>query len=539
VWARNVLFLGLCAVGLLALGASLSPEHKPLPDQGLYLRQGSGDDFLASVARLDAALDIAWTAAKVEPVGRADDLAIARRLSLALAGTIPSLEQIRLFEAAPSDRRLDEFLASILDDRSCHEYLAERLARSYVGVHVGSFVVFRRSRFVSWLADQLEARRPYNRIVREMIADTGMGTDQPATNFVLATIKPGNDTFQPDPNELAARVSRAFLGVRIDCAECHDHPFQPWKQADFQGLAAFFAGTRQRITGLQDLGGKYEVENRITGKLETIEPRVPFDAELVPAQGTPRARLAAWVTDEDNPNFARAIVNRTWALMFGRGLVEPVDDIRAGESTPRALDVLAEDFVQHGYNLSRLIQVIATSRVYRLDSKAASAEQAISGEQEAAWAVFPLTRLRPEQVCGAVVQAASLETIDHESHVLLRIARSFNFGDFIKRYGDSGADELAEEGSTIPQRLLMMNGKLVNEKTKTKGLNATNQIVMLASNPQRAIETTYLATLTRRPTSAEAQHFAERLSDKNVKTAQLVEDLFWTLVNSTEFSWNH
>ena len=268
---------------------------------------------------------------------------------------------------------------------------------------------------------------------------------------------------------MAARVSRAFLGVRIDCAECHNHPFEPWKQSDFQGLAAFFRAAKREFGGIRDVSGKFEVEDRVTGKLLTIEPRVPFQNELLPAKGTERARLAAWVTDSHNRRFSQAITNRVWALMFGRGLVEPIDDIRAGQKVPPALEILADDFATHGFSLRRLITVISSSEVFQLDSRSDSAksDDEITPAHEEAWAVFPIRRLRPEQIVGAINQAASLTTLDQDSHLVLRAIAYKDENDFIKRYGDQGEDELADAGGTIPQRLLMMNGNLVNGARRT------------------------------------------------------------------------
>ena len=217
-----------------------------------------------------------------------------------------------------------------------------------------------------------------------------------------------------------------------------------------------------------------------TGKPVPVAPRVPFLPELLPATGTPRARLARWVTDPANPNFPRATVNRVWALMFGRPLVAPVDDLTGAEAPPPALQLLADDFVAHGYDLKRLIRVIATTHVFQLDS---ATEPEPTEAHEAAWAVFPLTKLRPEQVVGAVSQAASLETINDDSHILVKLISSIDERNFVHRYGDTGEDAFDSEAGTIPQRLLLMNGTIVNNKTKPGLFNAAQRIA--TPGPQR------------------------------------------------------
>ena len=540
MWAKNLLFVAVCVVGLAALAASVAPSLDPADRPRVHVDTKS---VRAAAARLDAAFERLWQQADVEPAPAAPELIVARRLSLALHGTIPSLQEIRRFESLPRENRLDVWTAERLADRRYADYFAERLARAFVGVEEGPFLLYRRRRFVAWLADQLVAGEPYDGIVRHLIADTGLWTDTPAVNFVTVTINPGDEN-RPDPNRLAARVARAFLGIRIDCAECHDHPFAPWKQSDFQGLAAFFGGTRQGLRGIRDLPGEFQIENRQTGQTATIASRAPYAQELLPAGPSERRRLAAWVTHRDNRPFAREAVNRAWALMFGRPLVEPIDNLGVSQTYPEAFDLLADDFVEHGYDLRRLLEVIARSRAFRLDSKLeASADTSADGlaKRASLWAVFPLTRLRPEQVVAAVQQSASLATIDYESNILVRFARAVGQSEFIERYGDGGADEFDFHGGTIGQRLLLMNGVIVNAKTADSLLaNAATQIAVLAPDDACAVETAMLAVLSRRPGAEEATYFANRLDDTTGRRRnERLGDLYWTLLNGTEFSWNH
>ena len=540
MWAKNLLFVAVCVVGLAALAASVAPSLDPADRPRVHVDTKS---VRAAAARLDAAFERLWQQADVEPAPAAPELIVARRLSLALHGTIPSLQEIRRFESLPRENRLDVWTAERLADRRYADYFAERLARAFVGVEEGPFLLYRRRRFVAWLADQLVAGEPYDGIVRHLIADTGLWTDTPAVNFVTVTINPGDEN-RPDPNRLAARVARAFLGIRIDCAECHDHPFAPWKQSDFQGLAAFFGGTRQGLRGIRDLPGEFQIENRQTGQTATIASRAPYAQELLPAGPSERRRLAAWVTHRDNRPFAREAVNRAWALMFGRPLVEPIDNLGVSQTYPEAFDLLADDFVEHGYDLRRLLEVIARSRAFRLDSKLeASADTSADGlaKRASLWAVFPLTRLRPEQVVAAVQQSASLATIDYESNILVRFARAVGQSEFIERYGDGGADEFDFHGGTIGQRLLLMNGEIVNAKTADSLLaNAATQIAVLAPDDACAVETAMLAVLSRRPGAEEATYFANRLDDTTGRRRnERLGDLYWTLLNGTEFSWNH
>jgi hypothetical protein len=327
--------------------------------------------------------------------------------------------------------------------------------------------------------------------------------------------------------------------VRIDCAQCHDHPFQSWKQDDFRGLAAFFGGVHSNLRGIRDGKNDYTPPDHKTKEPVKVEPRVPFCPELVPEKGNPRQQLAAWVVDARNPNFSRATVNRVWALLFGRPLVEPVDDLRAAGQLPPALEMLADDFAAGGFNLHRLIRTIAATEVFRLDS---AAGESPTDDQEQAWAVFPMTRLRPEQVAGALFQCSSLTTLGPQSHWFIRLITYTGRNDFVRRYGDTGEDEFDSHGGTIPQRLVLMNGDIVRDKIKNDLFSAPSRIADLAGDDRKALETAYLTVLTRRPGAVETQHFLARLTAKSDVAGDRrdrLTDLFWALINTTEFSWNH
>ncbi len=486
------------------------------------------------VARVNATFRSLWAEQGLAPAAPAPELAVMRRLALALCGTVPSLEEVRRFEARPAAGRLDTWLDDLLHDRRCADYLAERFARVFVGTEDGPFLRFRRRRFVAWLSDVILENRRYDAVVRDLIAGTGLWTDHPAVNFLSVTI--AEETARPTPDRLAARVARAFLGARLDCAQCHDHPFQPWKQADFRGLAAFFGGVHSDFRGIRDAENDYRATDRKTKEAKLVEPCVPFRAELRPNAGSPRAQLAAWVTDPRNPNLARVTVNRVWALLLGRPLVEPVDDLAAAAEIHPALVALADDFTAHGSDLHRLIRTIAATEAFRLDSAAEDA----GDRHEAEWAVFPMTRLRPEQVAGAVFQAASLTTLGPQSHWFARLVVYTGRNDFVRRYGDTGEDEFDARSGTIPQRLLLMNGQIVRDRIKSDFFNASARIAGLAPDDRTAVEAAYLAVLTRRPTPEESTHFAGRLAGTSGdERKDRLSDLYWTLINSTEFSWNH
>ena len=537
MWMRHILMLGVCCVGAVVIGTQLQlpTTAEALPKLEINLRDSVVD-------HVDQAFADHWAGKELQSTELADNLLVARRMSLALVGTVPSLEEMRILESVEPGEQLSWWLRHLLSDRRFGDYVGERLARAYVGTEDGPFIVFRRRRFVAWLSDQLMKNTPYDELVRTLIGDRGTWTGAPAVNFITVT-NDTNEEGQPDPARLAARTTRAFLGVRLDCMQCHDDNLGgDWKQSDFHQLAAFFSGARTSGLGIQDEQRDYDFTYLDAEESATVEPQVPFADGLVDFtnsdEETRREHLARWVTHPENKAFARATVNRLWALLFARPLVAPIDDIPLNGPWEPGLEILADDFAANGYDLRRLISQIVATRVFRLQSRA---DFDVTNEHERAWAVFPITRLRPEQVAGSIVQAASLSTIDSRSHILLQFASATQINDFVERYGDTGEDEFEERGGTIPQRLLMLNGTLVHERTKDDFVaNAATRIAQQVDDDGRAIESAFLVVLSRTPNEQEREHFVDLIQDESIGDRnQRMEDVIWSLMNSTEFSWNH
>lgn len=539
IWLRNAVILGVLGVGAVwSVGGWFVP-----PVVAVKEAAGTSKELMNDIQHVAAAVDAdferEWSKHGIKPVAAADDLTIARRLSLALTGSIPSLQEIRALEAADAADVPQWWLSQLLADRRSSDYLAERFARVYVGIENGNLVLFRRRRLVEWLGDALHQNRPYDQIVRELIDCEGVWTTNPAVNFVTAT---NENKKGPDEAKLAAKVSRAFLGVRIDCVQCHDGKLgSPWKQTDFHQLAAYFGQLNFNINGLRD-NPKQTYKVRYLGELEEekVPAKVPWKPELLPGQGAPREQLAAWVTAKENKSFARAIVNRMWAMLFNRPLVLPVDEVPLEGPFPPGMEVLADDFMAHGCDLQRLMRVIVATRVFQQSSRSTDPDHPATQKAEEHWAVFPVTRLRPEQMAGSVIQASSLTTIDTETHVLFRLKRVADVDNFVKRYGDSGEDTFDDGAGTIPQRLLLMNGSMINNNiTNNPVINASTRIGLLAPSPAAAVEAAYLSILTRRPTDEERALFEGQIASAKRSRSNAMSDLYWTLMNATEFSWNH
>lgn len=419
---------------LIPFGLLLSLSE---PDRGLR-KPVTAAQAAPFASAIDGHLSAGWGEAGLRPAPEVDALTLMRRLWLDLLGTTPSLSEVRALEQVSADQAQAWLIERALSDERFDAVLAERLARIAVGGQDAKQddLTYRRRRLVSWLTGQVRRDRPWDSLVRELVSADGLSTDTPAVNFTISQ--------DGDPTKLAARTTRAFLGVRIDCAQCHDHPFARWKQRDFEGLAAFYARLRRDLTGVREakdgellyqlpagvaaapqdadhaaitssalpLSSLSSPSSRLEIKapfgqpvlippgqsppegVETrsVAPAVPFAPELLPERASRREALALWLTDARNPYFAQALVNRFWSWLIGRGLVEPVDELDTTRpSDPRLLELLAERFRESGFDLRLLVRAIVSSQAYRLDSALApgaaeSAESAESAHAESAHA---------------------------------------------------------------------------------------------------------------------------------------------------------
>ena len=547
--AKSLLMLGVCVFGASVVGATLRRRPAIEPPRDVYSPYVA-DGFQITLATINSKLAKSVAAVGLETAPPADSLAIAKRATLAMIGSGMSYEEIRALQLIPESERVRWWTSRLLEDQRWSDYFAQRLSRAYVGTANGPFLLFRRRKFNAWIAEQLASDSGYNQLVHSMISADGLWTDTPQVNFVTATMDEANNG-RGDPVRLAGRTSRAFLAQRMDCLQCHDDFLEKLnfgtdqepvlgEQEHFHSIAAFYAGTAAKnpFKGIAEDDEKYRFEFLGESKTREVTPSVPFRADLLPGDGKPRKRLADWVTHPENRAFSRAAVNRVWALMLSRPLVEPVDDIPIDATVPDVLDVLADDFVAHGYSIKRLIRLIVESDAFRRDSRA---DFEVTEAHENCWAVFPISQLRPEQVAGRLFQACSLTALDSNSSIFTQLKVFGDTQDFLQRFGDKGEDDFEADSVTITQRLIMMNGNLVAERTKVDLVaNAATRIASMVRGESDAVEAIFVTVMNRTPSLEESRTFTEYLCDKRGNTrAQAVSDIYWALLNSTEFSWNH
>jgi Protein of unknown function (DUF1553)/Protein of unknown function (DUF1549) len=366
-------------------------------------------------------------------------------------------------------------------------------------------------------------------------------------NYVLAHL-------ELEAVPLTSRTTRLFLGKQIQCTQCHDHPSNDWKQLDFWGINAFFRGIRTRqvrrpdATGLEVLdhvelrdvpSDEYVRFDRRSGMVGVAFPRF-LDGRKI-SQGKDvirRAELGKLIADPANDMLAQAFVNRMWAHFLGRGFVSPVDDFGPHNlpSNPKLLDDLSSEFKKTGYDIKKLIRLITASRTYHLSSIKAKA----SDKDESLFSQMQLKPMSPEQLFDSLLTATSAHRAGSSDDGHRR--RDAWLQQFIFAFANDETEESNSFQGTIPQALMMMNGDLMQQAISCKAGSFLGDLLERAANqhlPQNFIvDSIYLAALSRHPSSKEIAQ-ARQFLESNPDSIQVLQDLFWALLNSNEFVLNH
>lgn len=484
--------------------------------------------------RVDGLLRASWDKAKITPASKSSDAEFARRAHLDLTGRIPRVSEIRQFLADESPDRRVKLIDSLLAKPDHANHIANHWRAVLLPDGANMQFGFGGDQALqSWLRSQVADHVPWDKTVREILTAKGAVGQSPIAIYY--------STLQLKPEELAASTSRAFLGVQIQCAQCHDHPFQAWKQKDFWAYAAFFARVK---SGPGPVGGfvnqvvdakEGEVRNPRSG-----DPQMPFylggsQAEEV-AEKTRREQLADWITSKDNPYFAKAAVNRMWAMLFGRGLVHPVDDL--GEhnlaSHPELLDELAKYFIETGYDMRATLRMLATTEAYQLSS-GGSPGDAPPPEQFARMALKPLNS---EQLydCLQTATCKKRPFVPTAGQGYVYDQGRFTFLTQFRTPAGTGG----EYAGGIPQALTLMNGRLMEDATDQDKSDLIGALEAPFFNDEQRVETLFLASLSRKPTDAEREQFLKHLAAAEpAKRRAAMGDLLWSLLNSAEFALNH
>ena len=550
-------------LGLLGLPLPAESEEKPAAAQPAATSADDARDALRLAEKIDEYIAQRWKAEKVTSAGPVDDAAFMRRVSLDIAGKIPAVADLHEFLEDKSPDRRQRYVEKLLDSPAyimhfSNVWRAVMLPEADSNLEVRFLV----PGFEAWLRKQFSANTGFDEVVREILTvpvdprlmtnPFQQQTDVSPVGFYQAK--------QLKPENLAAGTARMFLGVRIECAQCHDHPFDDWKREQFWGYAAFFAGVERDQTAagaldaIRELFGSREVQ--IPGTEKKVVPTyLDGESPKLKFRDKPRSVLADWMISENNSYFARTAVNRLWGHFFGIGIVNPVDDFTADNppSHPELLDELATQFAAHKFDFKFLIRAITASKTYQLSSQQAdnSSEQGKSGgkvaektaekdkENPRLFARMPVKGLSAEQLFDSIAQATGY----HEpfgSRNPQGMMNNSQREEFIRMF-ENARDSITEQQTTILQALSMMNGQFVSEAT---GLEKSSTLAAVVEFPlmttAERIETLYLAALSRPPRADELERMKKYVDSGGAAgdPNQALSDIFWALLNSSEFLFN-
>ncbi|MFN3651578.1 MAG: DUF1549 and DUF1553 domain-containing protein [Armatimonadota bacterium] len=490
-----------------------------------YSDRPSSEPFPAARGPVDPAVFSELRRLRLPLSPRSADDEFLRRLYLDLLGVLPTPEEVRAFLQDRSAGKRERTIEALLARPEFTDYWtlqwAELLRIDSKRLGAGPASAYHR-----WLRTQIEQNRPLSEVVRELLTAAGDAGEHGPVNFYRAAT---------DPRDLSEIASRSLLGVRLECARCHNHPFDRWTQDDYYGFAAFFARVRFNGSQLVDLD-RGELEHPKTG--EPVAPRLLGEVEAV-SVAERRPALAQWLLSGGNERLARNLANRVWKRLLGRGIVEPVDDLRVSNppTNPALLEALTRELTTSGYDLRRLVRTIVSSRTYQSSSRAVA-----GNERDDRFFSHALVRpLPPEVLADGIAQATgvpeeyagypagtrAVQLVDGRvpSETLDALGRCRR---------ETGCEPGALQGG-LRSALHLINGDGINARVAS-GIAAR---LLQEGRPDREIvEELYLRTLCRFPEERERAHWADLLARAPARRER-VEDLLWALLSSREFAFNH
>ncbi len=467
------------------------------------------------------------------------DQEFLRRVSLDTTGMLPTIEETKAFlESKDPDKRA-KLIDQLIDRPEFAEVWATRFADLFrTGLldqgYKGGRLMY------NWVRKAVMEDKPYNQFATELLTASGQLKFNPTANFYYVT------EFS-EPENLATNVSQVFLGVRLECARCHNHPWEKWTQDDFWGFAAFFGRM-----GIKDTYENDESQVLLKVKGEVIHPKTkqavspkyldgPSEAEH-PDEDI-REKLAAWITSPKNPWFPRAIMNRMVKHYLGRGLVEPVDDFRVTNppTNEALLDALAKDFVENGYHMKRTARLILNSRVYQLASEPNETNR---GDQ-INYSRYYVKRLMAEQLADSITEVTGVPE-KYPGYMLGTRAMAIPQGApsyFLATFGRMTKREVICERDSQPdmaQAMHLISGETLMRQTTAKGGHLDAWLADASLSNEDVLKRIFLASVVREPDDREIEVALLPLKAKgDAARREAFEDVLWTIFNSKEFLFNH
>lgn len=489
----------------------------------------------AALARLiDAEIDRKLAQAKIPPSPPCDDAEFLRRVYLDLTGVIPTAEKTRAFLESTAPDKREKLIDELLADPNYGRRMADIwTAKLFPSDSANRFV--QKEPFHAWLAEQFHKNTPWDKLVTQLVTATGTTDQNPAVIYFLAN---------RSIDRLTDTTTQHFLGVQLQCAQCHNHPFSSWKQVEYWGFAAFYSKVRTDnpknpkkapdapAPGVQELPVRSKQKDFFPEATKIVAPTFLGgpEAKVNPAEPY-RPILARWMTSPTNPFFARAMVNRLWAHLFAQGLVMPVDDMLEENppSHPELLDALARHMATTGgFDQKYLLKAICLSQAYQRTSRPLPENK----EDDRLYSHMRIKIMTPEQLYDSLAQvvghtAAKISAAKAAAGRLNNPNPRAQFVAFFLAGADHPSITSYEVG--IPQALRLMNASLTNNPALVRGLVGSNP------TPAAAIERLYLTTLSRKPTPTELNDLTTYVQMTGASYAAY-GDILWALLNSSEFT---
>jgi len=489
---------------------------------------------------IDEHVDAKLRAIKALPSPLCTDAEFVRRLYLDLTGKPPRPEVAKAFVRDRAPDKRNHLIDALIGGPDYVEHWANKWAdllqcRSKTLGEKGMWV-FRR-----WISRAIAENEPYDEFVRELVTARGSTYERPAANYMRTLSDRGR---KPDPSKMAEDVTQTFLGVRFSCCKCHNHPFERWTQDQYYQIAAQFTRVRYKKGGEP---GEIVVYDSFTGgetqhprTSMTVAPGVPYGAATSPAERR-RERFAEWLTSKDNAYFARSYVNRVWSYLFGTGIIEPVDDIRAGNppSNPALLDALEKSFVDSGFDFNALVRTICRSRAWQRSFRS----NKWNADDKINFSHYVPRRLSAEQLEEAIALACGVEThiqgLPDGARPVEAADGVVPGDDFLQLFGRPKRESACECARTsnlsLAHALNLVGGKRLHSAIVSPTGRVTRLVAAHQDN-RKVVSEIYWAALSRAPTAKELDELCDLgQGDQRLLAAQ---DLMWALTNTPAFLFN-
>lgn len=487
-----------------------------------------------------------WKSLHLAPSKVADDASFLRRASLDAAGVLPTSEEVENFLADAAANKREKAIDRLMAREEFVDYWAYKWSDLLLvsSRRLNSTAMWA---FYDWIRQSVKDNKPWNQFAREIFLSSGSTRQNGALNYFV---------LHKDPIDLSENATLAFLGQRIMCARCHNHPLEKWTQTQYYQMANLFSrvGVKNGTMGDNIVFAKASGDI-LHPRLARPLPPTPLDGQSMALDSPDDRRVvfANWLTNPNNPMFARTIVNRVWANFMGRGLVDPVDDVRASNaaSNEELFAALTKDFVDHGYDVERLIRTIMNSSVYQLSSDANAANQS----DNIYYSKHIVRRLPAEVILDAMSQVTGAPTAFASYPAgtrALQLPDTQVKSEFLTSFGRPPriACDAAERSSdpTVAQALAVINGDTLNKKLSAPD-GTIALFLKLGFSDRRILEYMYLSAFSRYPTDSERQTLAAALENAKLTKGseqarrdahrQELEDMVWAMLTSKEFFFNH